>query len=206
MDGTLLDLHFDNYFWLEHVPIQYAQKENISVQQANAVLAQMYQEKAGTLDWYSLDYWEDALGMDIVALKQDTTHKIAIRTHVKEFLSFIQDQSIRMVLLTNAHPKTVSLKFEHIAIKPYFDNIITSHAIGLAKETEGFWDKLLETETFEPTQSLFIDDNINVLREAEAHGIQHLFAIHQPDSQQEPAETQHYTAIECFSQLMNSHQ
>ncbi len=204
MDGTLLDLHFDNHFWLEHVPVEYARKENISLQQANTVLAQMYQEKVGTLDWYSLDYWEDALGMDIVALKQDTAHKIAVRTHVEEFLSFIQEQSIRMVLLTNAHPKTVSLKFEHINIEPYFDSIITSHDIGLAKETKGFWDKLLETESFEPTKSLFIDDNINVLREAEAHGIQHLFAIHQPDSQQGPTETEHFTAIECFSQLMGN--
>ncbi|HEC04859.1 MAG TPA: haloacid dehalogenase, partial [Thiothrix sp.] len=24
MDGTLLDLHFDNHFWLEHLPIHYA--------------------------------------------------------------------------------------------------------------------------------------------------------------------------------------
>lgn len=24
MDGTLLDLHFDNHFWLEHMPACYA--------------------------------------------------------------------------------------------------------------------------------------------------------------------------------------
>ena len=24
MDGTLLDLHFDNHFWLEHLPKRYA--------------------------------------------------------------------------------------------------------------------------------------------------------------------------------------
>ena len=25
MDGTLLDLHFDNYFWKEHLPLRYAE-------------------------------------------------------------------------------------------------------------------------------------------------------------------------------------
>ena len=26
MDGTILDLHFDNYFWKEYVPQKYAEK------------------------------------------------------------------------------------------------------------------------------------------------------------------------------------
>ena len=204
MDGTLLDLHFDNHFWLDYIPQKYAEKEQISLQQADAVLAQMYKDKAGTLDWYSLDYWEQALELDIVALKQNTTHKIAVRTKVMDFLTFLQhQQTLRTILLTNAHPKTVSLKFNHVEIEPYFDRIITSHDIGLAKETTGFWDKLLETEHFDPANSVFIDDNLSVLAEAKAHGIQHLFAIHQPDSQKAPAKTEPYTAIQCFSQIMN---
>ena len=31
MDGTLLDLHFDNHFWREHVPLRYAEKHNIDI-------------------------------------------------------------------------------------------------------------------------------------------------------------------------------
>ena len=30
MDGTLLDLHFDNHFWLQHVPVCYAEKHGLS--------------------------------------------------------------------------------------------------------------------------------------------------------------------------------
>ena len=29
MDGTLLDLHFDNYFWTRHVPEAYARKHQL---------------------------------------------------------------------------------------------------------------------------------------------------------------------------------
>lgn len=205
MDGTLLDLHFDNHFWCDYLPQKYAENKQISLQQADAVLAKMYQEKAGTLDWYSLDYWEQTLEMDIVSLKQTVTHKIAVRTQAEAFLRFLQQQTtIRKILLTNAHPKTVSLKFDHVNIEPFFDRIITSHDIGLAKETKGFWDKLVDTEPFEPNRSLFIDDNLNVLNEAKAHGIAHLFAIHQPDSQKAPEKTSPYTAIQCFTQLMNT--
>ena len=30
MDGTLLDLHYDNHFWLEHLPQRYAELHGIS--------------------------------------------------------------------------------------------------------------------------------------------------------------------------------
>jgi len=31
LDGTLLDLHFDNHFWLEYVPRCYAEKHDLSL-------------------------------------------------------------------------------------------------------------------------------------------------------------------------------
>ena len=31
MDGTLLDLHFDNHFWLEFVPHKYAELKGIAL-------------------------------------------------------------------------------------------------------------------------------------------------------------------------------
>jgi putative hydrolase of the HAD superfamily len=40
MDGTLLDLHFDNHFWLEHMPKRYAEKHDITVEQASHALSQ----------------------------------------------------------------------------------------------------------------------------------------------------------------------
>lgn len=203
MDGTLLDLHFDNHFWLEHMPVQYADKHSISLDQARTTLAKITQEKEGTLDWYCLDYWQRTLDMDIVGLKHQVADKIAVRANVEGFLHHIKEQNCRLILLTNAHRKTVTLKFGYTPIQSYFDRVITSHDIGLAKEEVGFWDKLLETEDFNAKHSLFIDDNMDVLGAAENHGIAHLLAIHQPDSQQAPKDTQHYTAVECFSQLID---
>ena len=34
MDGTLLDLHFDNHFWREHVPLRYAERHSLEIEAA----------------------------------------------------------------------------------------------------------------------------------------------------------------------------
>ncbi len=202
MDGTLLDLHFDNHFWLEHIPVHFARKHDISIDQAKTEFSQMCANIEGTLDWYCIDYWEKKLDMDIIALKNQVADKIAVRHNVEAFLRYLKTKRCHIVLLTNAHRRTVELKFKHATIEPYFNRIITAHDIGFAKEEEGFWDKLHTVESFDIQHSLFIDDNMGVLHAAEQHGIAHLLAIHQPDSQQAPKHTKHYTAIKCFSQLM----
>ncbi|KAG1707580.1 GMP/IMP nucleotidase YrfG [Nymphon striatum] len=202
MDGTLLDLHFDNHFWLEHMPKRYAEKHSISMEKASELLLENYKSHEGSLKWYCLDHWEESLEMDIVSLKHEVADRIAIRDNVIEFLDYLNNLGKRVVLLTNAHRKTVNLKFEYVEIKNHFDRIITSHDVGFAKEQNGFWDEMHKVEDFEPVHSLFIDDNLDVLNAAKAHGVAHLLAIHQPDSKQSAKDTKDYTAVECYTQLM----
>ena len=201
MDGTLLDLHFDNHFWLEHVPLRYAEKHQMPLDAAKDEVARMTKEKEGTLDWYCLSYWAKRLDLDIVALKHEISDRIAIRSNVEHFLQFLKDHTAKVVLLTNADRDSVAVKFSYAPIASYFDQIISSHDFGMAKEEAGFWDKLAEQEDFDPEHSLFIDDNLDVLREAKAHGVKHLLAIKRPDSQQAAKDTQEFEGIECFSQI-----
>ncbi len=202
MDGTLLDLHFDNHFWLEHMPRRYAEKHSITLEKAREQLMQNYQAHEGSLKWYCLDHWQESLQMDIVSLKHEVADRIAIRARVIEFLDYLRSMEKRIVLLTNAHHKTVKLKFGYVAIEAYFDRIITAHDVGLAKEQAGFWQALKKMEDFDKAHSLFIDDNLDVLHTANNYGIANLLAIAHPDSQQAVKETESYTAIECYTQLM----
>lgn len=203
MDGTLLDLHFDNHFWLEHLPVRLAEQRGTTPEEVRAYLHERYTAMEGTLDWYCLDYWQNHLGTDLVALKHEIADRIAIRAHVERFLESLRERGKRVVLLTNAHQKSVGLKFGYVVLEHYFDHIITSHSLGLPKEHPDFWQKLSEVEVFDPAHSLFIDDNLHVLRAAKAHGVKHLLAIHQPDSQQPPKDTQEFTAVECYTQLLD---
>jgi len=203
MDGTLLDLHFDNHFWLEYMPKRYAEKHSITLDKAREALMANYKKYSGSLKWYCLDHWEETLNMDIVSLKHEVSDRIALRSHTIEFLEYLRRLQKRVVLLTNAHNKTVDLKFDYIDIKKYFDRVITSHDVGLAKEQTGFWQALQKIEKFDKNKCLFIDDNLDVLQTAQQFGIEYLLAIHQPDSQQKSMDTGQFTPIKCYTQVIN---
>ena len=78
MDGTLLDLHYDNHFWREHVPQRFAEANNMRLDDAKEQLYARFKKAEGTLDWYCVDYWSEQLGLDIPLLKQEVDHLIAV--------------------------------------------------------------------------------------------------------------------------------
>ncbi len=45
MDGTLLDLYFDNYFWMTYLPQKYAEQEGLSFDNAFSILMSKSKEK-----------------------------------------------------------------------------------------------------------------------------------------------------------------
>ena len=49
MDGTLLDLHFDNYFWQQHLPLKFPEREQISYEQAMSQLAPEFERHQGQI-------------------------------------------------------------------------------------------------------------------------------------------------------------
>lgn len=206
MDGTLLDLHFDNYFWHEYVPIKYSQMNKLELLHAKELLIQRYKEKAGTLDWYCTDYWSENLQLDIPALKREISHRIKIFPNVREFLSKLKQLDKRVVMVTNAHRDSVSIKMKHLNIHSYFDKIISSHDFGYPKEEAKFWKLLYQVEPHNTASTLFMDDNLTVMAAAEAHGIEHLITIKQPDTSKPMQDTLHYPAISNFSEIMPTEQ
>ncbi len=204
MDGTLLDLHFDNTFWCQHVPRRYAEENGITFNQACSELFPKMREIEGTLDWYCIDYWSETLQLDIPELKRDLKHLIQLRPGVAEFLQAIKRGSQRVILVTNAHTKTVDIKFESADLTPWLDAIISSHTIGAPKESVEFWEKLQRYEPFNRESTLLIDDNAEVLRAAQRYGIAKLLAIHLPDLNGPGREPNEFDALEHFNQIMPS--
>ena len=68
LDGTLLDAHFDDYFWEEFVPETIARRDGITSATARQRLLALYNEARFSLRWADVDYWSEQLGVDIVAL------------------------------------------------------------------------------------------------------------------------------------------
>jgi len=201
MDGTLLDLHFDSYFWLEHLPVRYAEQHQIDEQQARAHLHDRITREQGTLNWYCIDYWSEQLGVDIAAMKTEVVDKIAFRPHVTDFLDRLQRSDMRSVIVTNAHHGSLDLKVEITQLDQRVDAVICAHDFGLPKEDPAFWDLLQEVEPFNPDRTLLIDDNLRVLDSARQYGIRHLLSIVQPDSQRPPRQIDGYSAVEHFKDI-----
>ena len=201
MDGTLLDLYFDNHFWLEHIPKRLAEKQAQPLEQAREQLMSLYHSKRGTLDWYCIDYWSAQLGLDILALKSEVEHLIRFHPHVEEFLHWLRESGREVALVTNAHPGTLNFKLERIPLAHYFSHLISSHHFGYPKESQEFWQRLMTHLPFNPQHTLFIDDSESVLQAARDFGIGHVIAISHPDSQAEGKNFEDFVAISNFAEL-----
>ncbi len=204
MDGTLLDLHFDNHFWLELLPQRYAELHGISRAMAELELAPLFNEHVGKLTWYCLDYWTRELNLPIREMKREIAELIALRPSADEFLSALRQADKRVVLITNAHRDSLSLKLEKIELAPWFDRLISSHDYGYPKEAAQFWYALRQDLAFDPSRTLFIDDSLPILRSARHFGVAHLLAVREPDSRHAPKDTEEFVAVDDYRELIAS--
>ncbi|MFE8070170.1 GMP/IMP nucleotidase [Marinobacteraceae bacterium S3BR75-40.1] len=202
MDGTLLDLHFDNHFWLVHLPLRYSQHHQLDPEQATRTVHQRIREERGSLNWYCVDYWTEELGVDIAALKAEIKDRIGYRPHVETFLQRLRDRGYRVVIVTNAHHKAVALKMAVTGLDRKVDRVISTHSYGLPKEDPAFWRKLQQDEPFDPATTLLIDDSGPVLDSARQFGIAHLLAVLAPDLQQPPRDVPGHQGFHHFDEVM----
>lgn len=204
MDGTLLDLNFDTHFWREHVPQRYAEKNGLSLSDSKAALYPRMQELQGTMDWYCVDFWTRELDLDIALLKEEVQHLIEVHPYVPAFLEGVRAIGRRVLLVTNAHTKSLRLKMERTQLHGHFDQIVCAHDFGMPKEDDRFWGRLQEVEAFVPERTLLVDDSLPVLRSARRYGIRWLLAVYHPDSTLPARDVEEFEAIETFRDIMPS--
>ena len=201
MDGTLLDLNFDMKFWLEHIPTVYAEQNEIDVQAARDHILPEMRRVQGTLPWYSVDYWSETLGLDVMALNHDMAHLIQPRPGALEFLQKLKSAEIPTWIITNAWPMTVDLKFSKVELSPYIQRVVTSHDLNAPKESALFWEQLFQLHDTCRSRCLFIDDSSSVLQAADEFGIGQLLTIKQPDMSSASRPHNGFRALDHFSQI-----
>ncbi|NVK23667.1 MAG: GMP/IMP nucleotidase [Gammaproteobacteria bacterium] len=202
MDGTLLDLHFDNHFWMEHTPKAYAQKHQLSLSDAKAQVQQQNDAVYGQLEWYCLDYWQRELDLPIVELKREIRHLIQLRDDTLPFLDALKSAGKRVVLVTNAHPDSLSLKVEMTELDAHIDTLISCHQYGTSKESQHLWQQLQQDLQFDPKTTLFVDDSERILKAAQTFGIEYLLAVANPDSKKPAQEIAGFVNTHDYRQLL----
>lgn len=202
LDGTLLDKHFDDYFWEQYVPEHYSLLHDISVEEAKAQLLARYHKVKDTLDWADLNFWSRELGIDLQELKLRINHLIGVHPYVIEFLEHCLKTKKKLYLITNAHSSTLSIKLEKTALGPWFDRIVCAQEVGLAKEDPLFWEQLQQLLHFDKTRTLLVDDTEKVLFSAQNSGLRHLLFVARPSSRQRVQYSCHFPSIEYFKELL----
>ena len=206
MDGTLLDLRYDDQFWEQFLPRAYAGHYGIDIETARADLAARLKAARGTLTWYNIDHWSEELGVNILQLKREYNGLIRYRPGTLDFLQRAKSLAIPTVLATNAHPDLVEFKIkalheQGLPFTSFFDAIVTSHQYQAAKESINFWAALQNDQSFDPKAALFVDDNLAVLKAAATFGIGRCVAVDQPDLSKPPKAVTDYESVTSLDEI-----
>jgi 5'-nucleotidase len=202
MDGTLLDKYFDDYFWEHLVPEKYAEIHNITFGRAKEELMKKYKVHEGTLNWTDLDFWSNQLDIDIPAMKEQIKHLIEVHPHVENFLKMLRKEKKKVFLVTNAHYKSIDLKFKKTLIGKYFDAVLTSFDTGYPKEDIKFWEVAEKRLKFDKGETLFIDDTEEILKTAKKFGIKYILYKARANSKVKPGRSNDFMHIIDFDELL----
>ncbi len=202
MDGTLLDLSFDNHFWREKVPQRYAELHGLSYAAARSELTPRFAARQGTLEWYCTDFWSRNLGFDVAAMKHEVREHIRYLPGATSFLEALRQRGKRLLLVTNAHHDSLRIKAEQTGLADFFDELISSHSLGFPKEHPEFWQALDARGVYDAGRSLFVDDSLSVLRAARSHGVAQVFAVARPDTTLPPHVVEEFPAVHSVCDLL----
>ncbi len=202
MDGTLLDRHFDNFFFEEELPRRYALLHGLTHEGSRDRLMAMYRSVEGELAWTDLDYWTEQVGIDVVALHKELDYLVGFLPSTETFLRDLKILGRRVTILTNAHQAGVDVKIAKTGLDRHVDRIVTAFEIGYLKMRPAYWPACQRLVGFNPERALFIDDDEGCLAAAKQFGIAHLVHSAKSSSQLPPALSASFRSVENLSTLM----
>ena len=172
MDGVILDNAYDNDFWQNQIPEVIADSKGIGFDDAKRLAIQIFNYKKNTKDWYDVDYWSNMLNIDIEAQKRSekSFSRISLYDGVIDTLSVLKNKT-KMILITNAHRKTLNIKLEKYNLTPYFDEMVCAHELNYVKEDIQLWYMLRSKYRLDYEKTLLVEDTINNINVGLSAGI-----------------------------------
>jgi len=172
MDGVILDNAYDNDFWQNQIPEVIADNKGIAFDDAKRLAIQIFNYKKNTKDWYDVDYWSNMLNIDIEAQKRSekSISRISLYDGVIDTLSVLKNKT-KMILITNAHRKTLNIKLEKYNLTPYFDEMVCAHELHYVKEDIQLWYMLRSKYRLDYEKTLLVEDTINNINVGLSAGI-----------------------------------
>ncbi|HJT20301.1 MAG TPA: HAD family hydrolase [Nitrospira sp.] len=203
MDGTLLDRHFDNFFFEEALPRRYAALHRLPFEDARDRLMAMYRSVEQDLAWTDLHYWSGRVGIDVVAMHRELAHMIGFLPGAEHFLSAMKEQGKRVTILTNAHPAGVEIKSEKTGLDRLVHRIVDAFEVGYLKMRPDYWPACRRLVGFDPARSFYIDDDEHCLTAASRFGLAQLFHSAKSSTQLPPSFSATFRSVEQLPVLLN---
>jgi 5'-nucleotidase len=204
MDGTILDRHFDDFFFEDGLPHRYAQHCNLPFAEAKQRLMDMYRAVEGTLDWADLEYWTRTLDLDVMALTREFQHLIAYLPDAVEFLEVLRGRGMPATVVTNAHPGGVAVKMARTGLDRHVGRIVGAFDLGCLKMNPAFWPACQKILEFDPARTLYVDDDEQCLRAANNYGIRFVYHSARASTQSPPEPSSRFPSIQTFRDLMGT--
>lgn len=203
MDGTLLDRHFDDFFFEDALPTRYAAKYHLSFEDAQRKLIALYRSKKEQLEWADLHYWTRELSIDLVALHEEFAPLIRYHKDTETFFRFLRRTRKHASIVTNSHDEGLKIKIARTGLDHCVDRIVNAFEIGCLKRHQEFWSRVQPLLGFDPARTLYVDDDEACLEAARKHGIHHLVHRCTPNSQLEPRPSTQFLSIYSFEELVD---
>lgn len=203
MDGTLLDLNFDNRVWNHLLPTRLAEMRGISPQAAHELFRSEMSRVRGSLNWYCLDYWSELFDICLHELESELLHLVQVHPHSHKLFDELAERALTTVLVTNAHRASLDRKLARTGIANHFNKVICAHELGYPKESLDFWRALATRMSFDPALTLLVDDNLQVLRTAQEFGIAQVLAAAKPDSQRPAMDVAEFPSVADYNDLFH---
>jgi 5'-nucleotidase len=170
LDGTLELEKFDKIVWNEEIPKLYAEKHNLSIEQAKQYIYAEYY-KAGFVEmipqWTNINYWFDRFGLhDWGKLMDDMTHHILLYDDALEALEYAS-KKYKLIMISSAEQNFLDLKLRITGIEQYFDKVIsTASNYNLWRKDATAFKRVLEELGLQPSQVIHIGNDVNADVEA----------------------------------------
>ena len=176
IDGVILDQDFDNKFWQDFVPNEYAIKNKLDIKRAKLLFQKESDKTKGSIDWYDLHYWEKKFDLDLIAIAKNYADEISLLPKSLETIKKLK-KTKKIIYLTNCDPRLVRVKDEVCNFLQYADGWLSSIEINSIKENIWYWRHAVQTFQLIPHRCLFVDDNYEIVMQAKNAGISSLHAI-----------------------------
>jgi putative hydrolase of the HAD superfamily len=158
VEGTLATPDFSYAVWFEAIPLRYAEKNGISLDQARKAVEEEYRKVGDQrLEWYDVRYWFDKLGLGTpVPMMQRCENQVRYYPEVKEVLLSLSEK-YKLVVASGSTRDFLHHLLQDI--EPYFSEIYSSITDYRQLKTSEFYLKMCQAMRVEPEQVVHIGDN-----------------------------------------------